>query len=209
MNERCTCGAVLPEDARFCHKCGRPQYEEDLARLEAEEAPARAATPVAARPAPVLGISFKNSRAVTISGVVAGCAFFGSALTGLLSPLLWPLVLLAAGFVASSIYKSGSAEPLSSANGARLGWMTGLWLFLVLMIGAMLVSIYLSSPAGTEVMKKLRDMPQFQQMADLNKHDLVMNVLVSAIPTFFMVTLISGLGGILGARFGTKRRPSS
>ncbi|MBV9294668.1 MAG: zinc-ribbon domain-containing protein, partial [Acidobacteriaceae bacterium] len=23
MQQRCTCGAILPEDARFCHKCGK------------------------------------------------------------------------------------------------------------------------------------------------------------------------------------------
>ena len=25
--EYCTCGAQLPPDARFCHKCGKPQYD--------------------------------------------------------------------------------------------------------------------------------------------------------------------------------------
>ena len=146
----------MPEDARFCHKCGKPQYEADIARLAEQEAapmPSRdAVTSRATLPAPqALGITFKNSRAVTISGVVAGGAFFGSALAGLLSPLLWPVVLLAAGFFASVLYKNGSAELLSSANGARLGWMTGLWLFLVLMLGATMVSLYLSllPPAQT------------------------------------------------------------
>lgn len=209
MQQRCTCGAILPEDARFCHKCGKPQYDEDLARIAEQEELLRTPPPSEFRPAQPLTISFKNSRAVTISGVVAGGAFFGSAIAGLLSPLLWPLVLLAAGFVASVVYKSGSSEPLSSANGARLGWMTGLWLFLVLMLGATLVSLYLSSPSGAEVMKQLHSMPQFAQMADMNRRDVAMSILVSAIPTFFMVTLIAGLGGILGARSWTKGRPSS
>ena len=209
MELRCTCGAVLPEDARFCHKCGKPQYEEDIARLAEQEAAPPPPSRVELPTSQALGITFKNSRAVTISGIVAGGAFFGSALAGLLSPLLWPVVLLAAGFFASVLYKSGSAEPLSSANGARLGWMTGLWLFLVLMLGATMVSLYLSSPAGADVMKQLHSMPQFEQMATMNKHDVVMSILVSAIPTFFMVTLISGLGGILGARFAMKGRPTS
>ena len=28
MPEFCTCGAELPPDSRFCHKCGKPQREE-------------------------------------------------------------------------------------------------------------------------------------------------------------------------------------
>ena len=28
MPEFCTCGAELPPDARFCHRCGKPQREE-------------------------------------------------------------------------------------------------------------------------------------------------------------------------------------
>ena len=31
---QCNCGATLPQDARFCHKCGKPQYESDIVRLQ-------------------------------------------------------------------------------------------------------------------------------------------------------------------------------
>src|SRR5689334_2027095 len=31
MADFCTCGAQLPEDARFCHRCGKPQRNETFA----------------------------------------------------------------------------------------------------------------------------------------------------------------------------------
>jgi hypothetical protein len=210
VEQRCTCGAILPEGARFCHKCGKPQYEEDIERLREQEAPvAPPVVPAAAAAKPLPGITFKNSRAVTITAIVAAAAFFGSGIAGMISPLLWPLILLAAGFAAAGLYKGHSAEPLSGAAGARLGWMTGLWLFLVLTIAGLMVVLYLTSSAGAEVMKQLKAMPQFSQLTIGDTHELLNSMLLSAIPTFFMVTVIPGLGGLIGARFWTKSKPTA
>lgn len=126
----------------------------------------------------------------------------------MISPLLWPLILLGAGFAAAGLYKGRSTEPLSGAAGARLGWMTGLWLFLVLTIVGIIVSLYLTSAAGAEVIKQLKAMPQFSQLSIGDTRELLNNMLFSAIPTFFMVTVIPGLGGLLGARFWTKSKPT-
>src|SRR5258706_16455256 len=47
--ERCTCGAQLPPDALFCHKCGKPQREDlierDIAGGNVSDAAGEAATP--------------------------------------------------------------------------------------------------------------------------------------------------------------------
>jgi hypothetical protein len=140
---------------------------------------------------------------------VAAAAFFGSGIAGMVSPLLWPLILLASGFFAAGIYKGRSSEPLSGIAGARLGWMTGLWLFLVITIVGIIISFYLASPAGADVIRQLKAMPQFSQLNIGDTHELLSSMLVSAIPTFFMVTAIPGLGGLLGARFWTKSKPTS
>lgn len=146
---------------------------------------------------------------MTITAAVAAAAFFGSGIAGMISPLLWPLILLAAGFAAAGLYKGRSPEPLSGAAGARLGWMTGLWLFLVLTVAGLMVVLYLTSSAGAEVLEKLKAMPQFSQLTIGDTRELLNSMLVSAIPTFFMVTVIPGLGGLIGARFWTKSKPSA
>src|SRR5581483_4894520 len=143
-------------------KCGKPQYEEDIARINAQDVSPTPVQPSLPRPLPSGSrISFKNSRAVAISVLVAGAAFLGSGAAALVSPLLWPIVLLAAGFIAALLYRTQSAEPLTTAAGARLGWMTGLCLFAVFAVVAAAVSIYLASPAGNEIVKQLQSMPQF------------------------------------------------
>ena len=64
MPERCTCGAQLPEDALFCHKCGKPQRE-IVSVDEPEVVPAPPPIPVAA--VQPLVISFHNGPAVRIA----------------------------------------------------------------------------------------------------------------------------------------------
>jgi hypothetical protein len=206
VEQRCSCGAVLPEDARFCHKCGKPQYEEDIARL-AEDVPAPvSASPVP--PSPTARISFKNSRAVFVSLTVAAVSLLGIGIAALLDPLFAPIVLCLAGVGAAKLYKGRSAEPLSVSAGARLGWMTGLWLFLVVVICVTIVTFYVASPAGREVLKSVPTNAQVAKMLD-NPHDFLANLPLGMIQTFLMVTLLPGLGGMLGAKLVTRGRRSS
>ena len=142
-----------------------------------------------------------------ISLGVAAVSLLGLCAAAFIAPLLWPVVLCGAGFAAAMLYKGHSPEPLPTAAGARLGWMTGLWLFLVFAVSAALTSIYLSSAAGREALKALPNMPELTKMLD-NPHQFLMTVLGSIIPTFFMVTLLPGLGGILGAKLLARGRHS-
>jgi hypothetical protein len=209
--QRCTCGAVLPEDARFCHKCGKPQYEEDIARLAAHEVrPAVLVEPSkrASLSGPS-GISFRNSRAVLISLVVAALAFFASLLATFVWAPLFPFVLCAAGFIAARMYRKEAVEPLSTAAGARLGWMTGLWLFLIVAVLCTMAALYLSTAQGWEQAKAF--WAQFPEMSKEigTQHD-VLTTLLERLPfLFFLLTLLPGLGGMLGARSTARQRPSA
>jgi hypothetical protein len=207
--QRCTCGAILPEDARFCHKCGKPQYEEDIARLSAQEPASVPAAPAAQPSRPATGISFRNSRAVLISLVVAALAFFASLLATMLWAPLFPIVLCAAGFIAARLYRTDAAEPLTPGAGARLGWMTGLWLFLIVALLCIVAAVYLSTPQGWEQAKAF--WAQFPEMSKGlgDQHD-VLSTLVMRLPfLFLLLTLLPGLGGMLGAKSTPRRHPSA
>ena len=206
VQARCTCGAVLPEDARFCHKCGKPQNEEDMARLLAEETAARPVPPpIPATAPPGTGISFKNARAVSISIVVAIGTLLVSAAVAVFVPLLFPVLLCGAGFLAARLYNGRATQPLSPAGGARLGWMTGLWLFLIFLVMFALVAVAISNP---EVLQQAQAswarLPQTGKLSTLSQHDLLMQLVTMLPLVFFMVTLLPGLGGMLGAKLSRR-----
>ncbi len=207
MNPRCTCGAILPEDARFCHKCGKPQYEEDIARLGGQEpvpAPVLASVPP---PLPAAsGVSFRNSRAVWITFLVAAVTLLAMVTVTLLFQPLFPIVLCGGGFSATLLYNQNAKQPLTTAGAARLGWMTGLWLFLAFALMLAVMAIAISSPQGWEQIKAVwAKIPQAAALASMTQHELLMQLLI-ALPVFFLLfTLLPGLGGILGAKFPRRR----
>ena len=158
-----------------------------------------APTPAAIAAAKTTGVSFKNFRALAITTFMAGTAFVISGVAAVVSPLLFPVVLLAAGFFAAVIYKSQAAAPISTAAGALLGWMTGLWLFIVFALAAV-------SPAGAQAIKQMQSVPEFSELMAKDPHQLM---LILAVSGFCFVTLIPGLGGLLGALLSLKGRHSS
>ena len=212
MQPRCTCGAVLPDDARFCHKCGKPQFEEDVARLKELESAAQPISqiePAIEAALPTSGISFRNSRAVLISLLVAAGALIGFLPIALVAAPLFPIFLCLVGFVAVRIYKGRSKEPLSTSAGARLGWMTGLWIFLVTAVLLAMTALVVSSPTGWEQLRSTwAQVPQTAKLLTLSQHDFLVQMLLMLPFSFLLLTLLPGLGGILGAKFPMRRRSS-
>lgn len=139
MIEACTCGARTVEGARFCHKCGRPLYPEVLPEPEEEAPPLPVevvAAPKAENPAE---ISFRNAVAVRVGFLVAGLGIFATNLTALLrSGSLQFFALLglsmASGVFAVWLYMRRTGHTLSVRGGARLGWITGVLSFLILIV---------------------------------------------------------------------------
>jgi hypothetical protein len=213
VEPRCTCGAVLPPDARFCHRCGKPQYAEDIARIEEQERQISAA-PSAAVVTPerteVSPISFRNSRAVFISLVVAAVALVGSMVLALAAATpLFPFFLCAIGFSAVWFYNRGSSARLSTSAGARLGWMTGLWLFIVVALMVGIVIVFGSSQEGwAQMQDAFARTQQASELMKLTQHDFLVQMLLFVPFSFILLTMLPGLGGILGAKFSGRRRSS-
>ncbi|MGH9582919.1 MAG: hypothetical protein ACRD4O_08295 [Bryobacteraceae bacterium] len=179
-----------------------------LAEPEPAPVPAPVLPPKLAPATPSSHIGFRNGRAVAVSIVVAVLALFGMGFASLLSPLLAPVVLCAAGFLAVIIYRSQSAEPVSTSAGARLGWMTGLWLFLVVLICLAVVAVYISSAAGRAA---LRTAPIAMANAEVAKmlsdpREFLDSVPLGIVQAFLIITLLPGLGGMLGAKVSKRVR---
>lgn len=196
MPEFCTCGARLPEDARFCHKCGRPTRDEPVF---IEEAP-----PVPAAPPPPQfpPIGFHNGpavRAALLSGVLAFLLLLVS--SSLRVPAAFALGLVGAGFLAVYLYQRRTGQRLSMVHGAHLGWISGVFGFAITAVLLSAVLAELSNPAFLEAMREqLKTAPaDFDQVMEMMRSPSGM--LLAAALMFLMFTVLPACGGALGAKF--------
>lgn len=200
MPDYCTCGAELPPDARFCHKCGRPQRDEPVVVEEAPAAPILPPPP----PAAPMAIRFNNPLVFRI-GIF-------SALLALLATLLlapaFPLWLALAGFLGVYLYHRRSGEPLSTRNGAKIGWITGVLSFLVFSLPATFA--YVEEITGPDYVAHMR-----QQLSAWAFPAAAQNQMISLVQTpagiatqvvtllamlFLLLTLFPLLGGVVAAK---------
>jgi hypothetical protein len=206
MNEFCTCGAQLPPDARFCHKCGKPQREEPLPEayrhIISEEVPVLDLTP-----APPRLPSFHNPVAVRAGLLAASLA----ALLNLLPVLSYGFLiwLLAAGFFSVYVYERRTGALLSVREGARMGWITGVLSFAISTVFFTLSMLALSARSGglaglyRERLEGLSITDQSVQEAVQmlqSPAGLTLIILGSLVFVFVIVTLMCTAGGALGAK---------
>ena len=210
MPESCTCGARLPEDARFCHKCGKPQY--DYPGFEPDPVAEVVAAPVPPPPPAASNeISFRNRTAVRVGFVTALIAFLVIFATMAISPV-FIIAALAAGFFAVYLYTRRTGQSLSLISGARMGWITGIFLSSITIVLFTIIMVVASSQGGLlAMMEKAQQQQQSPYNAELTKllqsPDAIPTLLVSgviAMGLFFIV--LPTLGGALGAKLLTKEQ---
>jgi hypothetical protein len=200
--ERCTCGAQLPEDALFCHKCGKPQRE--IVSVEEPEVVA-APTPIpVAAPQPLV-ISFHNGPAVRIALGMGFLAFLCLLVVGQLAlpqalVFVW---LAAAGFLAVFLYRRSTGQRLSVMNGARLGWISGVFGFVIVTIILTMFVIALSEPS---VVTALREQIKTRGIPEANLDQMIEALhspsgITSVLGLFFLLfTILPAFGGAVGAK---------
>jgi hypothetical protein len=205
VTDRCTCGALPPEDARFCHKCGRPLYEEP--GIEATGAPEIVVVPP---PLPVEKpkINFHNSVAVRVALLAGGLiSLFVSFPVPVSLALVWQLViLLAGGFFSVFLYERRTGDSLSVGSGARMGWITGIFCFVIMLVVVAIGTLAASNEPGfADNLRKALDgagasnAERITQI--LQEPGGVAIVVISMIVlTFFLLTAVTVAGGALGAK---------
>jgi zinc-ribbon domain len=207
--EYCTCGAQLPPDARFCHKCGKPQY--DYMPVEEPEPEPPAAVIPELQPIRVLpDIGFHNGLAVRIGFIAAVAAVMISLFPIPLPFVRLPLAFLAAGFLAVFLYSRRTGQRLSIRSGARMGWITGIFSFLLVSI-LFTIAVVAVSRQG-DFMDQLRSqlpandarLDMIQQV--LNNPAMIAGVVVLYLMLFFVIfTALPIIGGALGAKVLAKQ----
>jgi hypothetical protein len=213
----CTCGARLAEDALFCHRCGRPVRKltaEEREEALGEEAPASEPPPLppAAEPAPA---SFQNQTAVRVgflAAVLVQLASILSAMAG--ASLLMPLLLIGGGFYAAVLYMRRTGEPLSAVEGARVGWITGIFTFVIATV-FFTAGMALLSASGELVKAYEESLSRMNLPADslerlrqllADPKTFALTVIAGLVFQFLFLTIFCSLGGVLGARLRSRRQ---
>jgi len=220
----CTCGAKLVDDARFCHRCGRPVRDDDPLLLppEPEEVPVVESEPSdsiepsgklespqlqMAADAPLMDVNFRSPLAVRVGFLAASIVQLVLMLIAMAHVVqLLPVVLAAGGAYAVVLFCRRAGRVLSIMEGARMGWITGVFSFVISTVlftaglvisGKGIVPIFeenlktagLDSASTTKALELIRD-PQV----------LILFVVLMLVFNFLLVCVVSSLGGALGAR---------
>ena len=207
MPDVCTCGAVLPPDARFCHKCGKPQRDEPL--LVQEQEPAQrpieppGLPPVSKLELPRIG--FHNGLAVRIALLAGILAFFCSIITGQLAlPQEFALVwLVAGGFFAVYLYERRTGQRLSVRSGAHLGWICGVFGFVVVTMALAATAVMLSDPS---VASAMREQLRTHGIPAANAEQMIAffhtpaGISSALFVSFVLFTVLPAFGGAVGAK---------
>jgi len=209
--ERCTCGAQLPPDALFCHKCGKPQRE----LLEADPEPVVETPPVlvAATAAPgdvshsaaPVPIGFHNGTAVRVALLAGVLSIVIWGIGGRIAPpVFFPVWMILSGMLTAFLYKLRTGQRLSTIGGARLGWISGIFgLVIIAILFAVFATAMVNDPATASSIRQ-----QFAQSgqpgADFDtfvKELRSPSTWLLVLPLFFLLfTILSAFGGAIGAR---------
>jgi hypothetical protein len=198
MPTACTCGAPLPEDARFCHRCGKPQREE---LLEPEPAPRILIETPPSPPKTAPNLAFGNPLALRTALLVA------SATTVLeMIPFAIFVAPILGGFATVMLYQRRSGQALSPGAGAKVAWLSAIFNSLLLTV-LTAVNLAVAGSSGfdgvRDQMRKQAMSPDQQQVVQMlnNPVFLAFCVLIVWVILFAIISALYMAGGAMGARF--------
>lgn len=159
------------------------------------------------------GISFKNGRAVMVTIGVAIATLVLTSISFAVAPAILgfavPLLIAGGGFFAAVLYARQTKTELSNGAGARLGWMTGVWFMLVILVFTTIGVVLYTGPSGAELVQKLQATPQYANMKLPDPKDIASIILAGVVQMFFVSVVLFVFGGIVGARFASRSRRSA
>lgn len=160
------------------------------------------------RPVPVSDVGFGDRNALRT-------AMLAAAITTLLMTVRLPLDaffkivwLLSAGFLAVYLYQKRTGQPVTLRTGVRLGWLTGLFCFMILLVlmVASAVAVWNSAAFAEELRRQLQASAQpgvdIEDLMRFIESPTGMGVMMLSIlvVAFLFFTGLPMLGGALGAK---------
>lgn len=196
----------LPPDARFCHKCGKPQYDYPGLVEDTPVPPPLPVVPVVAAPPPP-EISFHNRLAVR-TGFFVALILFVPFMFLLPIPFVPSLIAFLAGFLAVYSYCRRTGHSLSIRSGARMGWITGIFSFGI--IAAFLTLSMAAVSTQKPIVAQIREYQgpfhlrsdQIDEVTKLLQDPASFAALIGGglLTLFVILTALPMLGGALGAK---------
>jgi hypothetical protein len=137
-----------------------------------------------------------------MAGILSIVVTFVTGQLALLRPLalVWPV---ATGVLAVFLYRRATGQRLTPLNGAHLGWICGIFGFVIVVIMLTMIAVALSEPSAVSAMHdQLKD--QGISEADVTQ---LLNVLHSPagiagglLMFFLLFTILPVFGGMIGAK---------
>lgn len=169
--------------------------------------------PSQAPPASLIDVSFSNTVALKIAFLVAMMTILVRFLVGMGGPadIFYLVALGVAGAYSVFLYKRRTGIGLSILNGARLGWFTGFFGFLIFALIFAFAALVLTDPAMISELKsqaKSSGVPEeaITQLLEILKSPVKLAATLAL--TFIMFTLAPTCGGALTARL-LRGRPTT
>lgn len=167
------------------------------------------AVTIAPEPPKPAGISLRNpaaARAAMAAGGITSLLMMVP-LPALLQ-VLWQLTMVVAGgFISVWLYQRRTGSYLTVRSGARLGWITGIFAFLIMMVMFTLSIMLLAAGEGVQQsfreMLSMRGSPEVAQQFDTllgSPGGLAFLLFGMLLTSFIMLTILATVGGALGAK---------
>jgi hypothetical protein len=151
-------------------------------------------------------IGLKNGLAVRIALSSCAISFLLLVVSGQLGlpPALSLFWFVGAGFFAVYLYKRRTGQHLSTMSGARLGWISGLFTFVLVTVILTIVATYLSDPAGLAAIReqwKAQQRPEqeLNQMIEILRSPA--GIAAGLAGSFLFLTSLPAFGGAICAKF--------
>ncbi len=156
-------------------------------------------------------VSFANPAALRIAFAAAALSILLDSIPFL--SILFILWSMGAGFMAVWMYRRRTGKAVSVPNGVRLGWITGVFTFVILtvLVTVVVLAISSNSTLAAQIHQQLAGMaahdPNYKQALNVfeNPATLATTIIYSLFTFFVLLSLASVAGGALGARFSNKQ----